>query len=209
LIAESAEIRNGSEFWEWDKQERERQEEKARRDRGVDREHLFGIDSGMIGKIQDPEILTGSLELLDDLRQEIESGGFDKKRDTAVLEKIYGPVTDFRKTLLQIYRIWFDTAEAPEEERIRNGYATTQECKDNVLAEIDNEIARLRIYQQKHASMESERAKLEVLRRSVPEDRKSDRLLRYEASLERAFDRTLNQLERMQTTKRPVGGPSD
>jgi hypothetical protein len=202
LIAESAEIRNGSEFWEWDKQDRERQEEEARRGRGVDREHLFGTDSGVIGKIQAPEILTGCLELLGDLRQVIESGGFDKDRDTAVLEKIYGPVTDFRKTLLRIYLMWFDTAEVSEEERNRNGYATTQQCKDNVLAEIDNEIARLRSYQQKHALMKSERAKLEVLRRSVPEDRKCDRLLRYETSLERGFDRTLNQLERMQRLRR-------
>ena len=40
--------------------------------------------------------------------------------------------------------------------------------------------------------------KLEELCRNVPEAPRLDRLLRYEASLERAFDRTLNQLERLQ-----------
>jgi hypothetical protein len=39
---------------------------------------------------------------------------------------------------------------------------------------------------------------MEVLRQHVPLTPQFDRLLRYEASLERSFDRTLSQLERLQ-----------
>jgi len=50
----------------------------------------------------------------------------------------------------------------------------------------------------KRASAESEKAKLEALRPHVPLTLQFDHLLRYEASLERNFDRTLGQLERVQ-----------
>ena len=119
-----------------------------------------------------------------------------------MLEEIYGPVVEFQKTLLGNYLMWLDTAEAPEEERQREGYATPQRCKDNVLVAIDDEIDRLRTYQRKQASIESERTKLEILRRNIPESGSQDRLLRYEASLERAFDRTVNQLDRIQRQRR-------
>ena len=54
-----------------------------KRGQGLDLKALFKTDPGLIAKMQDPEILARSLELLDELRQEIESGGFDKERDTA------------------------------------------------------------------------------------------------------------------------------
>ena len=49
----------------------------------------------------------------------------------------------------------------------------------------------------------------EKLRHSIPEDLTMQRLLRYEASLERVFDRTLAQLERLQRMRRgqPVAPP--
>jgi hypothetical protein len=46
---------------------------------------------------------------------------------------------------------------------------------------------------------------LDVLRANVPHTGYLDRLLRYEASLERAFDRTMSQLERLQ--KMRLGQP--
>lgn len=45
---------------------------------------------------------------------------------------------------------------------------------------------------------EADRTELEALRQDGPDSPSVDQLLRYEASLERAFDRTLNQLERLQ-----------
>jgi len=52
---------------------------------------------------------------------------------------------------------------------------------------IEREIRILKEYQ-----------KVEGVRRVVPESPALDRLLRYEVSLERSFDRTLTQLERLQ-----------
>jgi hypothetical protein len=68
----------------------------------------------------------------------------------------------------------------------------------NVLDEIDAEIRRLKGLHKRRKSSEPERADIDLLRRNVPESLWLDRVLRYEASLERAFDRTLSQLERMQ-----------
>lgn len=43
---------------------------------------------------------------------------------------------------------------------------------------------------------------LDLLAMHIPTDLHLDRFLRYESSLERAFDRTLNQLERLQRMRR-------
>jgi hypothetical protein len=71
LTAESAEIRQGSEFLEWDEQNRERQAKTGE----LDVEHLFDRDPGLICKIQNPEVLDRCMELLCELRRQIESGG--------------------------------------------------------------------------------------------------------------------------------------
>ena len=58
-------------------------------------------------------------------------------------------------------------------------------------------------------SNEAERVRLESLRHSIPDAPQLDRLLRYETSLERAFDRTLTQLERHQRMRlgQPIPPP--
>jgi len=151
------------------------------------------------------------LELLAELRQEIEIDGFEPERDTSILGKIYarGGGIQLRETLYDAYETWHGTSNASEEERQREGYASPEQCKENILSEIDSEIRHLKRYQKVQASIEAERAKLESLRRVVPESPVLDRLLRYEASLERAFDRTLNQLERLQRMRlgQPVPPP--
>ena len=95
--------------------------------------------------------------------------------------------------------ILFTTAaQISEEERAREDYATPDECKQNVLDGIEDEIRRLKALHKRRVSGESQQNEIERLRRNVPESPGLDRVLRYEASLERAFDRTLGQLERLQ-----------
>ncbi len=118
------------------------------------------------------------------------------------MQEIYGSYTPLSKTLLKTYLEWLDTADASEDERQREGYVNPEECKKMVLSAIDKEIRRFREYGRESTSLESERSKLEVLRHSIPQPARLDRLLRYEASLERAFDRTLSQLERIQRLRR-------
>lgn len=43
---------------------------------------------------------------------------------------------------------------------------------------------------------------IENLRQGVPDTQSLERLMRYEARLEQAFDRTLNQLERIQRMRK-------
>ena len=193
LAAEAAEIRKSTEFLDWD-QSNQRDEEAEL----IGRRTFFGDEAGLIWKVQNPEILERCLELLSELRDEIKTTGFQEDRDTSILNKIYGEETTLRETPRDDYRVWFETAEVPEEERAREGYATPEQCKKNALKGIDSEIQRLKIFHKRSASVESERSKIEIVRRNVPEAPALDRLLRYEASLERGFDRTLGQLERLQ-----------
>jgi len=64
-------------------------------------------------------------------------------------------------------------------------------------------------YRKEYAKVTSRKLKLQALSRHVPEGPQLDRLLRYEAMLERGIDRTLNQLERAQRMRRgePVTPP--
>jgi hypothetical protein len=63
------------------------------------------------------------------------------------------------------------------------------------LSSLNQEIKRLKSYK-------SEPALIESLRGNVTYAPQLDRLLRYESSLERAFDRTLNQLERLKRIRK-------
>jgi hypothetical protein len=202
LQAEGAEIQQGSEFLEWD-QRVQRMHEAEMAKRRIPRESGSYIQRPcLIPDIQNPEILEYCLKLLLELQNGIRSHGFSEKRDYSILAIIYGGNVDLRGTLINRYSVWLNTSRVPEEERQRQGYATPERCKDQMLSEIDAEIGRLRDYREEQASRELERAKFEILRRKIPESEKLDRLLRYETSLERAFDRALNQLERMQRLRR-------
>jgi hypothetical protein len=53
-------------------------------------------------------------------------------------------------------------------------------------------------YKKGRTSIDAERMKLESLRRNVPEGPQLERLLKYEASINREIDRILTQLERLQ-----------
>ena len=204
VMAERAEIRQGVRFLNWD------QENQQRRDADQIPSYLVVLEGGLIRRIENPHVLKRCLELLAELRQGIQEEGFDPERDTHILTKIYGLDGDsWRETLLATYQNWFSTAQAAEEEREREGYASPGECKEIVLREIATEIHRLENYHRRRSAIESDRTQLEALRRNVPESPRLDRLLRYEASLERAFDRTLGQLERLQRMRQgqPIPPP--
>ncbi len=191
LLAESAEIRKNTEFFNWDRQNRER---------GDDESIASLFDAferpGLIEKIHTPGPLERSLELLSELQEQIKVNGLDEKRDTALLDEIYGDKAEGR--LHKAYRIWLHTSGVREKERAREGCASQEQCRRKVLKEIEQEIRRLRRYHQ-----------LEVFRHNVPDAPGLDRLLRYEASLERNFDRTMSQLERLQRMRlgQPVPPP--
>ena len=187
LLAETGEIRK--KFLEWNQKRNEENDQMA--------DSLHNEDR-LLSNIRDPDVLKRCLELLAELRYGIETAGFQQQRDSSILEKIYGANAYSRDRLRDDYSVWFDTAQASEEERVREGYATPEECKQNVLDGIDDEIRRFKASHKKRLILESQKNEIELLLRTVPEPAWLDRILRYEASLERAFDRSLGQLERLQ-----------
>jgi hypothetical protein len=195
LVAEGAEIRKNMEFVETDRQNREREEAE-----GIARLLDAFNNHGLIQKIQNPDVLERCLELLAELRKHFDRVGFNLEFDKAILEKIYGDHEEnrLREDLYDSYEGWLDTSQVPAEERVREGYAAPEQCRKNILQEIDEEMLRLKRYRKTRTSVEAVRIQLETVRHSIPDDAGLDRLLRYEASLERSFDRALSQLERLQ-----------
>jgi len=195
LLAESAEIRMSMEFAEWDR--RNQDQKVAERIGG---EPTDEANYGLIRKIHNPIVLERCLELLAQLRVQVERDGFNAECDQSILETIYGSRDEnrLREDLFDSYEAWLETSQIDKEERVSEGYASPGQCKKNVLEDMDQEILRLERDQKERATAQTARTKLEIESRNVPDSPGLDRLLRYEASLERAFDRTLSQLERLQ-----------
>lgn len=194
IQAETAEIQSAVEFMEWNQQHAEEQEAEE-----IGSEVMLEYQGGLIRKIQNPLVLECCLKLLRELREAIEQKGFQPE-DEAILQRVYGEEDGkhLNENLYDSYRIWFETAGVSDVERRANGYASPEGCVRKVLEEIDAEIGRLKRYQKTLGTILAQRARLEAVRRTLPEGPILDRLLRYEAHLERIFDRTLSQLERLQ-----------
>jgi hypothetical protein len=205
LIAEAAEIRAQGEFVEWDGKERYRQE--------AARLPQLSCNGGLIRWIDNPEALQGCLGLLEELKEGIDEVGFVPDYDRAILTKLYGSHTgeqddNWKKTLFDSYINWLRTAQCSDVER-EQGYASPEECKQNLLEEVNEEIQKLERYRKEHTTILARRLELESLRRTVPEGPQLDRLLRYETANSREIERTQNQLERVQRMRlgQPVPPP--
>jgi hypothetical protein len=200
FTAEVAEIENGIDFFRWD--ETQRQEKEL----AVSRLGATEFDSpevtGLIEKMENPQILENCLMQLKGLKDNIKTRGLNSHYDQEILTEIYGDRKHWTTTLSETYEIWSDTAGCSDEERTESGCASEKQCKINVLIEIDDELARLTQYKKVRTLMETERFRLESLRKNVPDGPQVDRLLQYEASLARDFERTLTQLERLQRMRR-------
>lgn len=197
--AETAEIRAGAEFVQWDGNERNRQD-------AAELPQL-SCNGGLTRWIANPEALQGCLNLLEELKESLEEEGFCPEFDKSILKKLYGnyiqdeddnEVETWKKTPFDSYLAWLDTSECSDEERKEEGYASPKKCKDNFLEEVNEEIQWLERYRKEYAKVWAFKLELESLRRSIPEGPQLDRLLRYEAAIVRDIDRTLNQLERLQ-----------
>ena len=203
--AEAAQIQSSVEFMEWDQQHAQ---EKQAEDIGS--MLMLGYQGGLIRKIQNPPALDRCLDLLRELREGIEQKGFQPE-DESILQRIYGDYDreQLNENLYDEYKAWLHTAGASEVERLAHGYASPAECVQIVLEKMDEEIRRLKRYQKTLGTIVAERTKLEAICRTMPEGPVLDRLVRYEAHLERAFDRTLSQLERLQRMRlgQPVPPP--
>jgi hypothetical protein len=193
IVAETSEIRKSIEFLDWD--EEQRQTERANQIS----EYSIEYAGGLIRRIDNPKVLERCLELLMELKDGIEAHGFDLIYSRG-FTKLYGGSSNqnWQENLYDSCQSWSKIAKLSAEDRKGGGFPSPEECVDIFVGEMEKEISRLQQHKKARRSIESVRMKFEALGRSVPEAHQLDRLLRYEASLERGFDRTLSQLERLQ-----------
>ena len=142
-----------------------------------------------------PAVFQRCLELLADLRDAIKENGFDPERDKPILTTLYGDLEEhsLEDPLLHSYLFSSTAARVSDDVRQLGEFLSPEVYTNDFLEDLSNEIKRLECYKKEQAAIESKRMKLKSLRVNVP-----DSLLRYSASLERDFDRTLSQLERAQ-----------
>jgi hypothetical protein len=207
MIAEAAEIQKGSAFLEWE--EEERQEKEAKESFFIDREDSAVDDPSIMYKMTNPQVLERCLDLLKVLKADFECNGFAAESSVKNLTKLYGNGEHLVETLFDSYAMWRGTSEFSDEERKQSGLPSVKQCTSEFLSDLENEMARLDQYKKARASTEAERLKLESLRCNVPDGPQLDRLLKYEASINRDIDRTLTQLERLQRMRlgQPVSSP--
>ena len=192
IAAESAEIRGSVRFANWSPSEgAEAVRVKVR---------VFGLPNwrGLIHDIENTDHLNRCLELLSELRQGTETKGFTEE-DSKILERVYGRRNgnESDNNLYAVYLKWARTGKVHDGGQLSKA-ASPEQSKQHILRCIDEEIQRLTRNHKARMATEAERKMLEELRRHVPGNFSSDRLLRYEAHFERIFDRTLSQLERLQ-----------
>jgi hypothetical protein len=192
MLAEVAEIQMGEAFLEWEEQERQ---DKEVREGPPD----FAADGlGLMEKVANSRIRERCLALLNEVKDEFNRNGFDSATNEKLLTELYGNRDPLGLEFLNFYDMWKNTAECSDEERQQNKSSSVEQCKHNFLKSLQNEIARLSQYNKARPSSEIEWMRLDSLRHNVPDAPQLDRLLKRETSLERATDRTLTQLERLQ-----------
>jgi hypothetical protein len=159
---------------------------------------------GLFWDVSNLKMLDRCLELLSRLRDSIETDGFEPEYDERILKEIYGSnkIPHEGGTLADSYKNWCDQAIEAEDPTIKHMGPSEETCRKSMLSEFDLEVVRLKQIRDQYAAIETERNSLELLRSRIPEGPQLERLLRYEASLERSFDRTLAQLERLQRIRR-------
>ena len=191
LQAECAEIAKVSKFVEEDT---------------IDRQHSECEDSdgpsfdGMLHHCDNPIILERVIELLQELRENLQHDGFDVKEDVDIILRIYGvsPVEEKTRGILAAYTLLEGIAKLSLEDENVKPKLTPEQAVARVIKHVDREIKRLGDLKIIMEETESRRMQWQIQSSMVPAHDALERLLRYEASLDRSFDRTLNQLERLQ-----------
>ncbi len=154
---------------------------------------------GLLGLRSNPYAMKRAVQSLTELRSNIVSRGLDVKEDSLLLLKVYGynplesPPHGFFKIHALLARAganWDSTAGVS---------LTAEEVKEHAVEVLNAEIQHLGNLRQTITELEADRIDhhKEVALTLPPET-----FLRYEAHLDRLFDRTLNQLERLQRIRR-------
>jgi hypothetical protein len=196
LIAEGAEIRKGTEFLIF----------AYAKNQDGDATLLFELKSlGLLSGAENPIVLKKCLELLEILEESIERDGFNEQNDKPILTQLYGNSAFVNKvTITPAILYSCCTMKAPSNESVSHDDEppSPASLRSMFLKILHEEIDRLKRFGEQQALIDSNRIEIESLRANVPDAPQLDRLLRYEAILQRDFDRALSQLERLQRTRK-------
>lgn len=154
---------------------------------------------GTLAHRRNPFLLDKSLEMLKVLEGAVEARGFDPETDESVLRSIYGDAGETEGLFLR-YRM-FSAAAKKAIEKQSEKHSSGGDHERQFLQALREEFEELyqrgeKLRKRIHAEWDLEEGSL-----SIPAEEELDRLLRYEARLDGAFDRTLQQLERLQRTR--------
>ena len=185
---------------------------KSRKQRQMLAEESLRAGTGLLNASRDAQSLTNILEILKDLRGQFRKKGFQEERDKRRLKEIYGnpDFIDIRGTdMIDRYNHWLTESKAAAERSENENRSSIEAYKEKMLQVLDEEIERIHNLVEKQEAHDTEAMELKKLSGTIPWEPGMERILRYEASLERAFDRALAQLERLQRMRlgQPVAPP--
>jgi hypothetical protein len=163
---------------------------------------------GALPEIDDPESLEYCLDKLVTVREHADRFGLDYRTHSVNLGLVYGARYSGRpgKDLFDYYLECLCALNAPAAERESRGFESEVDCVQKFIAEGEKEIHRLEVHRKRPVQEgkalpltdDDQPRGMELLELAIPDSDHLDRLLRYEANLERALDRVLIQLERLQ-----------
>lgn len=183
LKAEAAEIAKITEFVEsdWLRQ----QALSARKPNSTD---------GLLGDFSNSAASERAIQLLTNLRNDFERRGFNKGEDVSILREIYG-FCQLEEGFPYNYIALAVLAQDPDacEKHSRK----PEDVKKSLFERFEQEIERIRKLTSQMEEIESTRTNFVAQAWLVPSPEVLDRLLRYEAHLDRLFDRILVQFEHL------------
>ena len=140
---------------------------------------------GLLQNWVNPVSLQRSVDLLKSVKSFLLLRGFNSECDFQLLARVFGRMDSIPECLLYgQYEL-----ESPE-------------AKEKYLAHLQSYIDSIENSERISNEISAPRERMERKSACVPESARLDRILRYSASLERDFDRTLNQLERLQRMRK-------
>jgi hypothetical protein len=207
LHVESAEMQNNIENQEDDDSGLSRRS--LRILAGIQKDTAETDRRGALPEIEDyPETLEYCLDILYTVGEDADRYGLEPYSNSINLGLIYGARYSGRpgRDLFDFYIECLGALKTTSADRERRGFESEVDCVKKFIAETEKEIRRLEGYRKRPMQKAKPRAltdedqprRIGLLRLEIPNSDELDRLLRYEASLERAFDRALIQLERLQ-----------
>lgn len=194
LIAEGAEIRKGTEFVDSDIQQRSNDE------------FAIILQEGcpLLEKLANARALNACIELLTALKNLTEGENLNEMLSKRIIRLLCGKNGSANLLTLAVdgYLKSVNTTRSDVSVDHRSDSADLAKHKCDLLVILEDEIRRLKRIQCDQMLDECNRIEIEWHRGKVPDAPQLDRLLRYETSLQRDFDRTLSQLERAQRIRK-------